>query len=499
MPTYRVTSPDGRVFDVTPPEGTNPTEAEILAQTQAQAGAGAPPETPATPSSPSFADRALSAVAAPFRGLSVAADKLTSPLVDVARLANGEPVSNLITTPSSEVRSPRGNPLVTQGLRIAPSFAPGMPLASGLSGAGEMIAQKVEAPNEPINPLPVAAAIAVPPVVAGAVRGVRALGRTATRVFSGRFEKAQETAANAAGDVATTLAPEEGAAARLFASAKGAQETVPAGRITAILDDLETSLPKTPADTGLQQVRTAMDNIRGTIKNGTIDLDELLRQRLDLGRLISRGGSAPELKAIYGHGGDNAKGIIGALEEAAAAGGTGAAATREALDLFKRDLGVVKWRDLVETATKVNTVNGSQTPILNMAKLGNLVAKNADDLERTLGPEGLTLIRAFQEKFRALPPTQAHNAANLLVSGVLGGVGGYVTGGMGLSVAGGAAAGFVTKELIQNWKIVGNNPAAANQIMTGLAQATRSTVMPMVATPTPVRVGRGAQEAAGAR
>ena len=38
MPTYRVTAPDGQSYTVTPPEGTNPSEAEILAQIRAQVG-----------------------------------------------------------------------------------------------------------------------------------------------------------------------------------------------------------------------------------------------------------------------------------------------------------------------------------------------------------------------------------------------------------------------------------------------------------------------------
>lgn len=42
MASYRITAPDGAVYDVTPPEGTNPSETEILAQVQARAG-GAPP------------------------------------------------------------------------------------------------------------------------------------------------------------------------------------------------------------------------------------------------------------------------------------------------------------------------------------------------------------------------------------------------------------------------------------------------------------------------
>lgn len=45
MATYRITAPDGAVYNVTPPEGTNPSESEILAQVQAQA----PKAQPMTP------------------------------------------------------------------------------------------------------------------------------------------------------------------------------------------------------------------------------------------------------------------------------------------------------------------------------------------------------------------------------------------------------------------------------------------------------------------
>ena len=39
MATFRITAPDGAEYEVTPPAGTNPSEAEVLAQVQAQAGA----------------------------------------------------------------------------------------------------------------------------------------------------------------------------------------------------------------------------------------------------------------------------------------------------------------------------------------------------------------------------------------------------------------------------------------------------------------------------
>lgn len=46
MPTYRVTAPDGKTYNVTPPEGANVTQEEILRQIQAQHGGGQPAPAP---------------------------------------------------------------------------------------------------------------------------------------------------------------------------------------------------------------------------------------------------------------------------------------------------------------------------------------------------------------------------------------------------------------------------------------------------------------------
>jgi hypothetical protein len=212
-----------------------------------------------------------------------------------------------------------------------------------------------------------------------------------------------------------------------------------------------------------------MENIRGAVKDGAVSLDELMRQRLDLGRLIARRGSAPELKAIYGHGGGGAKGIIGALEEAAESGSAGASVAREALTVFKRDLGVATWKEMVEQATKRTSISGVETPALNVAKLGNLVAKNADSLTAQLGEDGMALVRGFLTKSRTLPPTHSANFASGVLALMAGAGAGITTGSLPVGVG-----AVLAPEIVRNVFAVGRNPAMVNQVMTGIAQATRA-------------------------
>lgn len=303
---------------------------------------------------------------------------------------------------------------------------------------------------------------------------------------------AQSQGPSVAGRVMRRATPETAATAT-----RTARETVPAGRLTAIIDDLDETIPAEPGNAALQQVRTFMGKLQGAVKDGKVDLDELMRQRLDLGREIARPGSAPELRALYGHGGKDAKGIIGALEEAAEKGGAGASAAREALTVFKRDLGVVKWKELVETAAPRKSISGVETPELNIAKLGKLVEKHADELTAQLGPEGMALIQGYLRKFSTLPPTHAYTAVNRLISVMGGGLGlgvGVSTGSIPIGL--GAA---LLPEVATNIYAVGRNPVWVNQLMSTLAQATRAGVTPMVAPPTPVRVGPEARELAGGR
>src|SRR3990167_1876323 len=58
MPTYRVTGPDGKVYRVTPPAGTNPTPDEVLARVRAEVERGTPAAAPSGPEdTPSFLRR----------------------------------------------------------------------------------------------------------------------------------------------------------------------------------------------------------------------------------------------------------------------------------------------------------------------------------------------------------------------------------------------------------------------------------------------------------
>src|SRR3972149_2477700 len=58
MPTYRVTGPDGKVYRVTPPAGTNPTPDEVLARVRSEVERGTPAAAPSGPEdTPSFLRR----------------------------------------------------------------------------------------------------------------------------------------------------------------------------------------------------------------------------------------------------------------------------------------------------------------------------------------------------------------------------------------------------------------------------------------------------------
>jgi hypothetical protein len=80
MPTYRVTGPDGQVYRVTPPEGTNPTSDEVLAQVKAHVG-GTGGEAPPAPDSRSWFQKYVSApaTAGAARGLAQVGETLLAP------------------------------------------------------------------------------------------------------------------------------------------------------------------------------------------------------------------------------------------------------------------------------------------------------------------------------------------------------------------------------------------------------------------------------------
>ena len=93
--------------------------------------------------------------------------------------------------------------------RTLPGLASANPFISGpLSAIGETAAQDMErtmGTREHFNPFGIAAAGATPLAAAGAVRGVRALGRTATRLSPSRFAAAHDEAIQAIGHILNTV------------------------------------------------------------------------------------------------------------------------------------------------------------------------------------------------------------------------------------------------------------------------------------------------------
>ena len=352
-----------------------------------------------------------------------------------------------------------GRKVIPTAIRLAPALITGNPLlAAGALAGGEAAAQFAES-GEVTSPGEVGLAAAIPPGVATLTRAARSLGRGAIRLVPSLFQKAQAAGKAGAETVAKELAPTT-APSTLFAQARAATtESVPADKLIDVLSDLQAAIPRKPVTPSLQAVQAHMDNLRAGISQGQVNLGDLMRLRLDLGRSLTRG-AAPELRALY-------KGVIGSLEAGATQGGAGASAAKEALALFKRDLGATRWRELVQDATKAAPLLGETVEALNVARLTNMVRKEAKELTGLVGPEGMKIIEAFLEKARTLPPTHAVNFANLVSSGLLGGLGLAGGGPSGLLV------GLLGKELIQNFWAIGRNPATLNKVMTSLAQTAR--------------------------
>lgn len=300
---------------------------------------------------------------------------------------------------------------------------------------------------------------ALPYAAAGMGRLARGLGRTATRLLPGRFDAAQQAAQGAAGDVVESLRPET-AAGNLFKGARAAgAEVIPAGNIQRTIADIGDSIGENPKNPGLQLVKAYADDLAQATANGTVDLKKLMQMRLDLGRSL---GKAPELKGLYGA-------ILSDLEGAAAAGGPGANMATSALQAFKADMGANTFARMVESATKDSVAGGRA---LNIARLRDAVAKHSDELTRLLGPEKLSLITNFVDKYRALPPAMAYTAANILVNG-LGGVAGAVAGGPL-----GALGSAVGLETLKNAALVGKNPPGLNAALGTVANMGRAALAP---------------------
>lgn len=223
---FKALSPDaqGIVFDrvAATDAGFKALSPDAQAEVRSRVVSSSPAPTQKPPEK-GFVDRALTMAAGPLRFASRVANAATDPLIDVARVAQGEPIGQVWRLPARSLPgvNDRSNPLVTEPLRLAPSLIP-MPLVAGAaSGAAEALAEKTEQPDQPVSPARVAIAAVTPPAASGAVRLGRALGRTATRVVPSLFRAAHEQALGEAAQVGSELGSEV-APGQLFDAARQA-------------------------------------------------------------------------------------------------------------------------------------------------------------------------------------------------------------------------------------------------------------------------------------
>ena len=382
---------------------------------------------------------------------------------------------------SVEAQIEAQKPLVALGLPIGGQLAGGAlgTLLGGPAGTfvgeasggaiGEKLSQLLGA-SEPSN-VNVALAGAAPGVGRGVVRGARAVGRTATRLVPALFRGAQAKAFQAADELLATLKPSE-SAGRLFTAARAAgTEKLQAAPLISVLDDVAKSIGDDPVNPGLKLVGEYVDRFRGKITGGTIDLQDLMQLRLDLGRSLGTRGGANELGALYG-------GAMESLKQAAKSGGKGAEFAQRALDVFKKDLGAIKFKAILESSQVKREAALGAGEALNIRALAKQVRNNREELGKLLGEGGLNLIDAFVDQYRSLPPEHALNYANSFMALIAGGAGILGTG------AEGVALGLVP-ELIKNVFAVGKNPAAAARIAGIVAQAARVGVVQQVSDVTP--------------
>lgn len=354
------------------------------------------------------------------------------------------------------------------GLRFGPGLVPSPGLSGVLSAGGEAAAQLVEE-GEITSPEQVALAAAIPPAAAAAGRGVRAIGRTATRMLPGLFEKSQRIAQEAGERLVNLLRPAEDVA-QLAQSARAAgADLIPAKNIQSTMKQIV--LPATPANPKLEAVKTTIENLKGVLdQSGKIQLDALEAIRQDIGPLLQSKQAPSQLRALYGA-------IVRDLEETATAGGVGASLAREAATAFKRELGAAKIAELIDRSTTRRLISGADVPALNVARLSNLInePKTRQALLSQIGSDGVRTIEEFIKTFRALPPDVAYNAWGRMLA-TLGAGGGVATGIATGDVLTGATvfAAALTPEMMANMALVGKNPDLLNRLMFTTGQTVRA-------------------------
>jgi len=222
MPTYRVTGPDGKVYRVTPPAGTNPTQDEVLARVRSEVERGTPAAAPSGPEdTPSFLRRL-------GQGYETGAQWLTKKLAKGIETAADTGLSPVSLGPFSE--------------KVAETVVPQTPLQAGVmlgtAAAGPALSGAAK--------LAPAAGKAVAPWLA------RILGGTAGGAAGGAVgeEGALRGAAVGAG---TSLAGEAGGAflSKVLRSVRGAKERIAAAEAARVGAAMERAAPT------LQPGRTA--------------------------------------------------------------------------------------------------------------------------------------------------------------------------------------------------------------------------------------------------
>src|SRR3990167_8479399 len=137
MPTYRVTGPDGKVYRVTPPAGTNPTPDEVLARVRSEVERGTPAAAPSGPEdTPSFLRRL-------GQGYETGAQWLTRQLAKGIETAADTGLSPVSLGPFSETVAETVIPQTPLQAGIMAGTAAGGPLVSGAAKGGVPLAGTV--------------------------------------------------------------------------------------------------------------------------------------------------------------------------------------------------------------------------------------------------------------------------------------------------------------------------------------------------------------------
>jgi hypothetical protein len=319
------------------------------------------------------------------------------------------------------------------------------------------------------SPGHVALGAAIPIGAATAARAVRGIGRTLTRTVPSLFERAQAGAQQAGAEMVESLRPtvNVGQLAQGVEAASG--DRIPMAQTAKVMQSVR--LPPTPYPQQ-QAAAATMENLKALVKpGGDMALGDVETIRRGLGPIAGRTNAPREAKALY-------SALVRDLEGAGQGGSAGAAMARDMATAFKQEQGAARLAELIDQASPIRMVSGAETRPLNIGAFSRLIERNRDTLERNLGPAALTVVDAFIERFRGLPPTVAWAGLNRLLTGLVsaaGGAGGAFIGGPGgaaLGLSAGPALEFAT-----NMALVGRNPALVNQLVTTALQSARAAAL----------------------